>query len=282
MDTATNDLLKVSDQSRADSVVDTIIAWGAKLAPACIAIPMAIYGVQHFIYLQFVADFIPRWIPWRVFWAEFTGAALIAAATGILFRVRDRWAATLLGAMIFLWVVLLHTSRIAAQPREFGEWRGFFQALAMSGFVFVLAGSLAKANGHAGEASGRFAGGMDALTAWGAKFGPRFIAVAMMALGIEHFVFANVTAPQVPLWLPGNVPANYLLGVVLIVAGAGLLHPRTARSSATLLGVLLFASMLLVHLPVVLNAARFESDWCKTFVMGGGAFLLASQRPARA
>ena len=106
-----------------------VIAWGAKGARYFIAIPMAIFGVQHFIYLQFVTDFIPAWIPWRTFWACFTGVALIAAAVGILFQIWDRWAATLLGTMIFLWVLLLHTSRLAARPDDFGEWRGIFQAL---------------------------------------------------------------------------------------------------------------------------------------------------------
>src|SRR5262249_50303523 len=54
----------------------------AKAAPILIATPMAIFGVQHFIYLDFVANFMPPWIPWRVFWACFTGVALIAAAVG--------------------------------------------------------------------------------------------------------------------------------------------------------------------------------------------------------
>jgi uncharacterized membrane protein len=82
-----------------------LVAWGAKAAPYFIAVPMAIFGVQHFVYLQFVGAFIPAWIPWRTFWACFTGAALIAAAVGIWFRIWDRWAAALLGTMIFLWVI---------------------------------------------------------------------------------------------------------------------------------------------------------------------------------
>src|SRR5438309_1769197 len=93
------------DGCPANDCLGRIIASGVKCAPFFIAIPMGIFGVQHFIFLQFVADFIPAWIPWRTFWAGFTGVALLAAATGIVFRIWDRWAATLLGTMIFLWVV---------------------------------------------------------------------------------------------------------------------------------------------------------------------------------
>jgi uncharacterized membrane protein len=104
------------------------IASSAKVGPYFIAIPMAIYGVQHFIYLQFVADFIPAWIPGHRFWACFTGVALIAAAVGIVLKQWDRLAATLLGSMIFLWVILLHTSRLAAKPHDQAEWRGIFRS----------------------------------------------------------------------------------------------------------------------------------------------------------
>jgi hypothetical protein len=41
--------------------------------PFFIATPMFLFGVQHFIYLSFVANFIPAWIPWHYFWACFTG-----------------------------------------------------------------------------------------------------------------------------------------------------------------------------------------------------------------
>jgi uncharacterized membrane protein len=241
--------------AKMQSTAELLIAWAGKAAPFFIAIPMGIFGVQHFIYLDFVAHFIPEWIPWRVFWACFTGVALIAAAGGIIFKLWDRSAATLLGIMIFLWVVLLHTSRIAAEPAAFAEWRGIFQALAMSGCAFALAGN---------------AGSPRSL-----KLAPLLMGVGMIGLGAEHFIFAKVTAPQVPVWIPGTVAGNYLAGALLIGCGAGFCWNRSRRDSAVLLAVLVFSSMLVFHLPVALRSSRFESDWTKTFVLSGGAILLA-------
>src|SRR5437868_5229947 len=57
------------------TIQDDWTHYAAKVAPVFIAIPMGILGVQHFIYLDFVAHFIPDWIPWRTFWACFTGVA---------------------------------------------------------------------------------------------------------------------------------------------------------------------------------------------------------------
>ena len=256
--------------------METLVRWSIKAAPFLIAVPMAIFGVQHFVYLQFVADFIPSWIPWRVFWACFTGIALIAAAVAIVTKIWVRWAATLLGVMIFLWVLLLHTSRIASHPGDFGEWRGIFQALAMSGCAFTLIRSIAPNSPETAKTRTAAFRLLAALSKGGAKVAPWFIGVAMTALGAEHFVFSRVATPQVPLWIPGPAAANYLGGAALVACGVGICLPRTRRKSAGLLCILIFASMLVFHLPVVLRSARFESDWTKTLVMSGGAFLLAT------
>jgi uncharacterized membrane protein len=237
---------------------------------------MAIFGVQHFIYLQFVADFIPAWIPWRTFWACFTGVALIASAVGIVFRICDRWAATLLGSMIFLWVILLHTSRIAAKPGDFSEWRGVFQALAMSGCGFVLSAFLTRRKSAVPTRPPGPHELLSALSKWGAKASPYFIGISMAALGVEHFVFTDVTAPQVPVWIPGTTLGNYLTGAALIALGAGICVEWSRWWSSALLGMVIFLSMAMVHLPVVLKSTRFESDWTKTFVLSGGAILLAA------
>jgi uncharacterized membrane protein len=255
--------------------MDTVIAWGAKGAPYFIAIPMAIFGVQHFIYLQFVTDFIPAWIPWRTFWACFTGVALIAAAVGIVFKVCHRWAATLLGTMIFLWVLLLHTSRLAARPGDFGEWRGIFQALAMSGCAFVLVRSVARREQTLEKPRNVLARALTAVSELGARLAPYFVGVSMVALGLEHFVFAKVATPQVPVWIPGTTVRNYLSGTALIALGIGICSQRTRRRASTLLGIMIFLSMIFVHAPVVFRSPRFESDWTKTLVLSGGALLLA-------
>jgi uncharacterized membrane protein len=273
---ATDNVSKVSDRIQTARSLDEAVTWGAKLAPVFIAIPMAIFGVQHFIYLQFVADFIPAWIPWHTFWACFTGAALIASAVGIVFRIWDRWAATLLGSMILLWVLLLHTSRIAINPGDFGEWRGIFQALAMSGCGFILSAFLTRRKSTVLTQPTATQKLLSALSEWGAKASPYFIGVSMVALGVQHFVFAEVNAPQVPVWIPGTTLGNYLTGAVLIGLGTLICFEVSRWWSSALLGMVIFLSMLMVHLPVVLKSTRFESDWTKTFVLSGGAILLAA------
>src|SRR5262245_46074006 len=75
---------------------------------------MVFAGVMHFIYTQFAAGLVPSWIPGHTFWAYFAGCALIAGGLGIILPWTTQLAALLSGAMIFLWVVLLHIPRALA------------------------------------------------------------------------------------------------------------------------------------------------------------------------
>jgi hypothetical protein len=118
---------------------DEVVFRLADVSRYLIAISLIVFAVQHFMYARFVAMLIPAWIPARLFWAYFTGIAFLAAAISITTKKLLRLAGMLMGAMFFLWVVLLHVPRVAAAPRNGNEVTSLFVALAMSGIGFVLA-----------------------------------------------------------------------------------------------------------------------------------------------
>jgi uncharacterized membrane protein YphA (DoxX/SURF4 family) len=97
------------------------------------------------LFVQFVAMLVPAWIPGPYFWTYFAGIALIAGGAGLILLQTARLTAALTGLMIFLWLVLLHIPRAvaAADPQSSrNEWTSVFEAIAISGIAFVLAGSL--------------------------------------------------------------------------------------------------------------------------------------------
>ncbi len=108
----------------------------------CFGISMLVFGGLHFIYARFVATLIPVWMPGRLFWSYFTGAAFVAAGLSIASKVKARLAATLLGIMFGAWVLLLHAPRVAAKPGNKEEWTSLLVATAMCGGAWLLAGSL--------------------------------------------------------------------------------------------------------------------------------------------
>jgi uncharacterized membrane protein YphA (DoxX/SURF4 family) len=105
---------------------------------------MVVFGAQHFMYVQFIATLVPSWLPLHVFWTYFFGVALIAAGISIVTGIQARLAATLLGVMFLLWVVVLHAPRVAASPHNGDEWSSLFVALAMCGSCFIIAAAAAS------------------------------------------------------------------------------------------------------------------------------------------
>ena len=66
------------------------------------AIPWIVFGIQHYMYADFVATLVPAYMPARIFWAYLTGTAMIAAGISFVIGVKVRLAATLLGIDTFL------------------------------------------------------------------------------------------------------------------------------------------------------------------------------------
>lgn len=106
------------------------------------AAALVVFGIQHFLYAKFIATLITGWIPGHLFWAYFVGVAFIAAALSLATKIQGRLAATLLGLMFLLWVIVLHIPRVVASPHNGNEWTSAMIALVMSGGSFVLAGAL--------------------------------------------------------------------------------------------------------------------------------------------
>ena len=117
-----------------------------KLAPyGAILFPITIisFGTDHFLYAKEAADYIPSWIPYHMFWMYFCGVALLGSGVSIIFKIKTKLIATLLGTMILIWFVSLHIPRVIVSPvADIGdEITSAILALAYSGTAFVIAGA---------------------------------------------------------------------------------------------------------------------------------------------
>lgn len=112
------------------------------------ALSLLAFGIDHFLILKFIATLIPWWIPGSgMFWAWFTGAALVAAGISIATGWLVRWAGFLLGAMFGLWFLLLHLprvlgivwlSKVPKAPHDPNEWSSAFIALVLCGGSWMV------------------------------------------------------------------------------------------------------------------------------------------------
>ncbi len=123
---------------RDDRAISKIIVLGRYI----FALPLIVFGVQHFLYARFVATLVPGWIPAQLFWAYFVGCVFCATSLSIVTQIKAVMSATLLGLMFFVWVLIVHTPRVAGSPHNGNEWTSLVVALAMCGSAWTLAGSV--------------------------------------------------------------------------------------------------------------------------------------------
>jgi uncharacterized membrane protein YphA (DoxX/SURF4 family) len=120
-----------------------------KLIPAgrwFFSITMITFGVIHFLYLEFVQNLVPAWMPFHPFWTMFTGACLIGAGLSIITRFQTHLIANLLALMILLWLFMVHIPRAVATPFEAdgNEVTAAFSALAFCGTALTIANTAAR------------------------------------------------------------------------------------------------------------------------------------------
>ena len=133
-----------SDEAREEPFDDRAAAASIETSVPAARLFLSVFfvlgGIQHFVYEDFVVTLIPAYIPAHVFWSRFAGAALIAAGLGLWNPKTARLAAMLSGLMIFLWFLMLHIPRTAANSQDPMEWSGVFESLASSGVALLIAG----------------------------------------------------------------------------------------------------------------------------------------------
>jgi len=262
------------------------LKWVPRFGEFLLALLMVFSGIMHFKFAPFVAGIVPSWMPWRLFWAYFTGTALFVSGISIVVRKQARLASTLLGIMLFLFVLLIHTpsmiQSIIHKPEDvnvlwsFNGTGGINNALkdvAITLSAFLLAASLTKAERGSRQQSAAILGTM--------------FAVVIALFGIEHFFYANYT-PGVPswsfvsFWIPWRLFWGYLTGAFMLIAGVMVLLRKRAHAAATSLGIMLLAVAVLTYgFRVLANLGNYGelTNTLKDVAVAGGAFILAGTLP---
>ncbi|MGC9199303.1 MAG: hypothetical protein ACP5E5_10260 [Acidobacteriaceae bacterium] len=103
------------------------------------AFAMVLFGLQHFLYVRFLATLVPRWIHGHHSWVILTGFALIVAGMSIATTIEDKFASYGLFLLFAGWLALLHAPRIFHHPRSGNEWSSGLVVLGLSGASLLLA-----------------------------------------------------------------------------------------------------------------------------------------------
>jgi uncharacterized membrane protein YphA (DoxX/SURF4 family) len=245
--------------------------------PVFYAMPIAAFGTEHYMIPTDIASMVPSWIPWHMFWTYFVGTGLILAGLSFATKIQTRLAASLIGLMFFLFVLVMDIPAWRSNPHDRFSAALALRELSFSGGALALAGSLTnqwrERGTHILAALGRY-----------------FITAGVLFYSFEQFLHADYV-PAIPLdrLTPAYVPLHtvwtYLAAAVYAVAGIMLLIGKKTRLAAACVGLTVFVVELIVYVPIgvanrgSLVGINFLDD---TLMYCGAVLLLAGAMPKAA
>ena len=215
------------------------------------------------MYADFVSGLVPAYMPVRIFWAYLTGVAMIVAGTSFIIRRQMRLAAFLLGCMLLLFILMVHTLLLFGEPQGGIHWTRALQDTAIMGAAFGLSHSYGPHPSSARES----------------MIIRYCYALPLMILGAQHFTHNAFVTARIPTWFPMIDIFDYLIGTVLIAAALGILFAQNARRTAIRLGVFLLILLLLYHIPLLVANVRNAIEWTGAMLdlaLAAGAFIISA------
>lgn len=229
--------------------LDRIVA----LTNMCFAIPLAVFGAEHFGIANNMVPLVPPYMPWRLAWIYFVGVALIVAALSIATKIQVRWSGLLFGIMMVLFVAMIHLPGAIKSGNRI-IWTIVIREMSFGGGGLVLAG----------VAWGQLRGkGKGLITV-----GRVLIAIAAIFFGVQHFLhpLAVPGVPlekQMPIWIPARAVIDYLTGAFLIAGGVCFLLGRKTRVAAMYLGTWILLLVVGYYGPMLIGSLMDPSAGTK-------------------
>jgi uncharacterized membrane protein len=243
-------LLAAKDDVAQAHGLDKVVALGNLF----FALPLAVFAMQHFFDAQGIAQIVPKFMPWPLFWTYFVGIALLAAALSIATKILVRWSGLLWGIMMFLFVAMMDIPATLHHPDNPFNWVLTLRELSFGAGGWVLAGNAMRRDGQRGSTL--------------ISIGRIIIGATAMFYGVEHFL-RPLNVPGVPLemvmpqWIPGRMAIDYFTGALLVVAGLGILLAKKARLAATYLGAWISLLVFTVYLAILIASFSNPSNGVK-------------------
>src|SRR5215813_11834419 len=201
-------LIKIFRELPEEHGLDKIMPFGRLF----FAIPLAVFGSEHFTATAGIATLVPRWIPAHTFWVYLVGLAFLCAALSIAVLVQARLAAALVGMTLLTFVFTMDVPAVVANPRNRFFWALALRQLAFSGGAFAFAMSPWSTRPKQPSPAQPIA----------ARAFPRFfVGIPSLFYGVEHLLHPEYV-PGVPLkkltpeWIHGRIFVSYFVGVILI------------------------------------------------------------------
>lgn len=239
---------------------------------AVFAATMIALGIVGFLTGDFAGVWggVPESLPARVALAYVCAFVALASGLGLLWGRTAVLSACALLVYLLVWLLVFKAQFIVRAPLQEVSYQTSGETAAIAAAAWVLytwfatdwdKRRLAFAAGDAGLRIARVLYGL-----------------ALIAFGLSHFFYVQMTAPLVPHWLPWPVGWAYFTGGAYLAAGVAIIVGMFARLAATLAALQIGLISLLVWPPIIASGHVGAFQWGEvvvTCVLTGSAWVLA-------
>lgn len=196
---------------------------------------------------------VPRSFPAHEALAYLCALVSLACGLGLLWQRTAAAAARALLIYLASWMLLTKVRLIVLAPTVEVAYQINGQSAVIVAGAWVLYAWFAAAwdRQRLGFATG----------ASGVHIARVLYALAMIAFGLSHFAYLQLTAPLVPGWLPWHVGWAYLTGCTYLAAAAAMLFRVFARPAAVLSAAQMGGFTLLVWVPMAVAGTLSAFQW---------------------
>lgn len=206
-----------------------------------------------------IPHFAPIWrsvpppVPLRAALACLCALLSLGCGAGLLFKRSAAAASRVLFGYLLSWLLLLKGYYIVTSPLVEVSYQSAGETAVLAAAAWVLYAWL----GAGGDLPGR----RFAVGERGVRLARGLYALALIAFGLSHFAYLDLTAPLVPAWLGAPVFWACFTGSAYLAAAAALLTGMLARLAASLSVVQMGLFTALVWMPLAVTGRLSAGQW---------------------
>jgi uncharacterized membrane protein len=194
----------------------------------------------------------------------------LGCGLGLLWRRTAAPAARVLFLFLFVWMLLVDGRFIVADPTSEGSYQMTGETAVIVAAAWVLYAWFATDQDRRRVA---FAVGDPGVRLARVLFG-----LALIAFGLSHFTYLELTAPLVPAWLPAHVFWAYFTGATFTAAGVAVITGVWSRLAAALSAWQIGLFTLIVWVPILAAGNVSAQHWVESvdsWVLTAAAWVVA-------